>query len=89
MTRSFVGVSPCHLAEAGELVARVAFIGDPSEAFGLPFHSSRCGDRTIVGHTGEQLGLRSVSYLEPVSSAAVAGVRGAPDEVRAVELVGP
>jgi hypothetical protein len=66
MTRSFVGVSPCHLAEAGELVARVAFAGDPSEAFGLPFYPSRCGDRTIV-----------------------VGVRGATDEVRAVELVGP
>ncbi len=88
MTRSFVGVSPCHLAEAGELVARVAFPGDPSEAFGLPFYPSRCGDRTIVGHTGEQSGFRSVSHLDPASFTAVVSVRGATDEVRAVELVG-
>lgn len=84
MTRSFVGVSPYHLAPRraaarDDRVLRHAL----SEAFGLSYHLSRRGDRTIVGHTGEQSGFPSFSYLDPASTMATT------DDVRAVELVGP
>jgi len=77
--------------------------GDLAEAFGLSFYLYRRGDRTIVGHTGEQSGFRSFFYLDPVSTTAVIGVLNTTDEVRpelsnrgwdalthqAVDLVGP
>jgi CubicO group peptidase (beta-lactamase class C family) len=77
--------------------------GATDEAFGLSFYLYRRGERTIVGHTGEQSGFRSFFYLDPVSTTAVIGVLNTTDEARAaasargwdalthraVELVGP
>jgi CubicO group peptidase (beta-lactamase class C family) len=57
--------------------------GGSDEAFGLSFYLFRRGDRTIVGHTGEQSGFRSFFYLDPVSSTAVVGVLNTTNEVRA------
>ncbi len=56
--------------------------GSLDEAFGLSFYLSRRGDRTIVGHTGEQSGFRSFFYLDPVSTVAVVGVLNATNEAR-------
>jgi CubicO group peptidase (beta-lactamase class C family) len=91
------------LEEMWRPVVPLAPGGDPAEAFGLSFYLYRRGDRTIVGHTGEQSGFRSFFYLDPVSTTAVIGVLNTTNEVRpeasnrgwdalthqAVELVGP
>jgi CubicO group peptidase (beta-lactamase class C family) len=73
------------------------------EAFGLSFYLYRHGDRTIVGHTGEQSGFRTFFFLDPASTTAVVGVLNTTNEARpdasaagwatltrgAVELVAP
>jgi len=91
------------LEEMWRPVVPLAPGGGLAEAFGLSFYLYRRGDRTIVGHTGEQSGFRSFFYLDPVSTTAVIGVLNTTDEVRpersnrgwdvlthqAVDLVGP
>ena len=44
--------------------------------------STAGGDRTIVGHTGEQSGFRSFFYLDPASTTAVIGVLNTTNEAR-------
>ena len=91
------------LEEMWRPVVPLAAGGGLDEAFGLSFYLYRRGERTIVGHTGEQSGFRSFFYLDPVSTTAVIGVLNTTDEARpetsnrgwdvltrrAVELVGP
>jgi CubicO group peptidase (beta-lactamase class C family) len=91
------------LEEMWRPVVPLAAGGNLAEAFGLSFYLYRRGDRTIVGHTGEQSGFRSFFYLDPVSTTAVIGVLNTSNQVRpddsnrgwdalthrAVELVAP
>ncbi len=91
------------LEEMWRPVVPLAATGDLDEAFGLSFYLYRRGDRTIVGHTGEQSGFRSFFYLDPASGTAVVGVLNTTNEARpdasaagwdaltrrAVELVAP
>ena len=91
------------LEEMWRPVVPLAAGGGLAEAFGLSFYLYRRGDRTIVGHTGEQSGFRSFFYFDPVSTTAVIGVLNTTNEARsddsnrgwdalthrAVELVAP
>jgi CubicO group peptidase (beta-lactamase class C family) len=44
---------------------------DGPESMGLSFFLLELGDRTIVGHTGQQAGFRSFIFLEPRAGTAV------------------
>ena len=61
----------------------LAAAGGLDEAFGLSFYLYRRGDRTIVGHTGEQSGFRTFFFLDPASTSAVVGVVNTTNEARA------
>ena len=71
------------LEEMWRPVVPLAAAGGGDEAFGLSFYVYRRGDRTIVGHTGEQSGFRSFFYLDPASTTAVVGVVNTTNEGRA------
>ncbi len=71
------------LEEMWRPVVPLAAAGGLEEAFGLSFYLHRRGDRTIVGHTGEQSGFRTFFYLDPVSTTAVVGVLNTTNEARA------
>jgi CubicO group peptidase (beta-lactamase class C family) len=71
------------LAEMWRPVVPLAAAGGLDEAFGLSFYLYRRGDRTIVGHTGEQSGFRTFFYLDPVSTTAVVGVLNTTNQARA------
>lgn len=91
------------LEEMWRPVVPLAAAGGLDEAFGLSFYLYRRGDRTIVGHTGEQSGFRTFFFLDPASTTAVVGVLNTTNEARpeasaagwdaltrgAVELVAP
>jgi CubicO group peptidase (beta-lactamase class C family) len=91
------------LEEMWRPVVPLGAAGGPDEAFGLSFYLYRRGDRTIVGHTGEQSGFRTFFFLDPASTTAVVGVLNTTNEARpeasasgwaaltrgAVELVAP
>lgn len=91
------------LEEMWRPVVPLAAGGRLAEAFGLSFYLYPRGDRTIVGHTGEQSGFRSLLYFDPVSTTAVIAVLNTTNEARsddsnrgwdalthrAVELVAP
>ena len=70
------------LEEMWRPVVPLAAAGGLDEAFGLSFYLYRRGDRTIVGHTGEQSGFRSFFYLDPASTTAVVGVVNTTNEAR-------
>lgn len=57
--------------------------GGSNAAFGLSFYLERRGERTIVGHTGEQSGFRSFFFLDPVSTSAVVGVVNTTNDAQA------
>jgi CubicO group peptidase (beta-lactamase class C family) len=71
------------LEEMWRPVVPLAAAGALDEAFGLSFYLYRRGDRTIVGHTGEQSGFRTFFYLDPVSTTAVVGALNTTNEARA------
>ncbi|MEP6687680.1 MAG: serine hydrolase domain-containing protein [Gemmatimonadales bacterium] len=71
------------LEEMWRPVVPLAAGGRSDAAFGLSFYLYRRGERTIVGHTGEQSGFRSFCYLEPVSSTGVVGVINTTNDARA------
>lgn len=91
------------LEEMWRPVVPLGAAGGLDEAFGLSFYLYRRGDRTIVGHTGEQSGFRTFFFLDPASTTAVVGVLNTTNEARpgasaagwdaltrgAVELVAP
>jgi CubicO group peptidase (beta-lactamase class C family) len=52
------------------------------EAFGLSFYLYRRGGTTVVGHTGEQSGFRSLVYFDPRSTTAVVGVLNTTNEAQ-------
>jgi CubicO group peptidase (beta-lactamase class C family) len=70
------------LEEMWRPVVPLAAAGSLEEAFGLSFYLYRRGDRTIVGHTGEQSGFRTFFFLDPASSTAVVGVLNTTNEAR-------
>jgi CubicO group peptidase (beta-lactamase class C family) len=70
------------LEEMWRPVVPLTAAGGLDEAFGLSFYLSRRGDRTIVGHTGEQSGFRSFFYLDPGSTTAVVGMLNTTNEAR-------
>jgi CubicO group peptidase (beta-lactamase class C family) len=70
------------LEEMWRPVVPLTAAGGLEEAFGLSFYLYRRGDRTIVGHTGEQSGFRTFFYLDPASATAVVGVLNTTNEAR-------
>ncbi|HEX6643589.1 MAG TPA: serine hydrolase domain-containing protein [Gemmatimonadales bacterium] len=52
------------------------------EAMGLSFFVRERGDRTIVGHTGQQAGFRSFLWIEPRTRTAIVGVTNTIDRTR-------
>ena len=70
------------LEEMWRPVVPLAAAGGLDEAFGLSFYLYRRGDRTIVGHTGEQSGFRTFFFLDPASTTAVVGVVNTTNEAR-------
>jgi len=57
-------------ASLEEMWRRVVTVDGP-ESMGLSFFLLEPGERSIVGHTGQQAGFRSLIFLEPKSGTAV------------------